>query len=160
MAAALEPGPRAGRPEAAAAIWQWRAVPKRAAPPPRTRLRGALQGAVALAVGGTLTALGWPTAGAIAFVLGSAVALAALLSPGFLYAGLERLFAATGRGVARALAALLLPLLFFGIFTPFALLLRRGRRDAMTRFFEPEAASYWSKRDRGRSASKSRVRQY
>jgi hypothetical protein len=132
------------------------------APPPvgRIRLRGALQGAVALAVSGAFFAVGWSTAAAIALVLGSAVALAALLSPGFVYAGLERLFAATGRGVARALAALLLPLLFFGIFTPFALLLRRGRRDAMTRFFEPEARGYWSKRDRGRSASKSRVRQY
>jgi hypothetical protein len=153
----LDPPP--GRPEAAAAIWAWRTPP--AAPrPPRRRLRGALQGATALAVGAALSALGWPTAGGIALALGGAVALSALLSPGFLYAGIERLFAATGRGVANALNALLLPLLFFGVFTPFALLFRRGRRDAMTRFYEPDAASYWSKRDRGRSASKSRSRQY
>jgi hypothetical protein len=152
--------PQPGRPEAAAAIWAWRTPPAAAPSAPRRRLRGALQGAVALAVGAVLRALGWPTAGAVALALGSAVALSALLSPGFLYAGFERLFAATGRAVANALGALLLPLLFYGIFTPFALLFRRGRRDAMTRFYEPDAASYWSKRDRGRSASKSRARQY
>jgi len=157
---AVEPGPRPGRPEAAAAIWAWPTPATGTPRPPRTRLRGALQGAVALAVGATLFALGWPTAGAVALALGGTVALSALLSPGFLYAGLERLFAASGRAVARALSALLLPLLFFGIFTPFAILFRRGRRDAMTRYHEPEAASYWSQRDRGRSASKSRARQY
>jgi hypothetical protein len=155
--ARLDPPP--GRPEAAAAIWAWRAPP--AVPrPPRRRLRGALQGAVGLAVGATLFALGWPTAGGIALALGGAVALSALFSPDFLYAAIERLFAATGRAVANTLSALLLPLLFFGIFTPFAALFRRGRRDAMTRFYEPDAASYWSERDRGRSASKSRSRQY
>lgn len=162
MGAARELDPRPGRPEAAALIWPWREPVGSAAPPPvgGIRLRGSIQGALAGAFGTALIVFGVRAIGTIALALGAGVALAALLSPRGLYAGIERLAAATGHVVGRALSGLLLPLLFFGVFTPFASLFRRGHRDAMTRFNDPDAESYWSKRDRGRSASKSRTRQY
>jgi hypothetical protein len=155
---------RPGRPEAAAAIWDWRgaSAPRGSAGPSATqiRLRGFLQGLVALAVGAGLLAWGFRGFGIAACVFGSVVGLSALLSPTGLHAGLLRLFAATGRVIGRALTWTLLPVIFFGFFFVFGSLFRRGRRDSMKRFYDPGAPSYWSKRSPGRAGSQSRERQY
>src|SRR5262245_40670692 len=142
-------GARAGRPEAAAAIWSWRerasaTAPDRAA---GARRRGSLQALATAAAGAALLALG--SRGVAVAILGFAALLlvAALASPGGLYAGLLRLFAATGRVVGRLLTLLLLVPLFYAFFLPFGLLLRRGRKDRLARRFEPGAASYWEPRD-------------
>ena len=155
------PERRAGRPEAAAAIWSWREAPQRpAGSPRRARLRGALQGAVGIVLGALFLALGHGVVGWIAAGIGTTVLLAALLSPTGLYAAIEGAFAALGERVGRGLAYLLMPAIFYGFFLPFSLLFRRGRRDAMRRFYEPEAASYWTKRREEQVASRPRTRQY
>ena len=156
---------RPGRPEAAAAIWSWRGeagsrvAPSRR-PVARARARGLLQGMVGAAVGAGLHALGYPRIGVVALSLGTGIALAALASPTALYAAIEQLFGATGRLVGRALSWIILPMVFYGFFVPFHWLFRTGRRDAMKRFFETEATSYWSARERARAGSDSRERQY
>ena len=48
------------------------------------------------------------------------------------------------RVVGRFLTWILLSWIFYGFFLPFGALFRRGRRDSMKRFYEPEALSYWS----------------
>ena len=90
------------------------------------------------------------------------IGTAAMLSPLALFAAIERSFAALGRWVGKALQWTLLPAIFYGFFTPFALLFRRGRRDAMTRYFDADAKSYWSPHGerRGKTASASRERLY
>jgi len=154
---------RAGRPEAAAAIWQWQAVRGAAGGKAqgRVRLRGCLQALAGAAVGLLLYWLsGSRVIATVVLTIAGAIALAALISPGGAYAAIERAFAALGGAVGRAMAALLMPLVFYAVFVPFGLLFRRGRRDSMRRFFEPDAATYWSRRERGRTASASRRRQY
>ena len=51
-------------------------------------------------------------------------------------------------------------IIFFTVVTPFGMLFRRGQRDPMRRYYEPGAATYWSERTLGRSASKMRERQF
>jgi hypothetical protein len=157
---------RPGRPEAAAVIWDWRAGSAPAASPAgrslagRARVRGSLQALVGLGVGSLIYAFGPPTIGLVVLGIASFIGLSALASPLALFAGIERAFAALGNWVGRGLTWLLLPGIFYLFFVPFHALFRRGRRDAMKRFYEPDAASYWSARERGRAGSTHHERQY
>jgi hypothetical protein len=110
---------------------------------PSVRLRGLLQGVASAAVGALFWWLGWRGIAVVAWALGGSVSLAALLSPGLLYAAFERLFASTGRIVAGALTWVILLPIFYLFFYPFGVLFRRGRRDRLQRFYEPGAESYW-----------------
>jgi hypothetical protein len=137
----------AGRPEAAAAIWSWQ--PAGPSPRPATgpiRLRGVLQAAVGLAVAGAFAWFGYRTPALVVGAIASFVALAALASPLGLFAAIERVIAALGVRIGQALTWILLPAIFYAFFVPFGRLFRRGRRDAMRRFFDREAPSYWTER--------------
>jgi hypothetical protein len=153
----------AGRPAAAAEIWIWRPAP----PPPRpptgpVRLRGAIQAGVGLAVAGTLAWFGYRTPAIVVGCVAGTIGLAALLSPLGLFAAIEHAFSVLAGWIGTGLTWLLLPLIFYVFFVPFSALFRRGRRDAMRRFFDRDAASYWTVRGSsdGRSASASHERQY
>ena len=124
------------------------------------RLRGALQAAVGIAVGAVVLLYLSQPAGTIILSIASVVGLAALLSPHGLFAAFERATAALGRVIGRSVTWLLMFLIFYGIFVPFRLLFRRGHRDAMRRFYEPDAETYWETRELGRSASTLRERQF
>jgi len=154
-----------GRPEAAAAVWSWRggkAEAERAGPADdgRLRLRGALHAGVGGAVGAAIFLLWSPIAGTVVMSIAGAILLAALISPAGAFSLLDRAFAALGFHVARGLTFVLMTAIFYLIFVPFGALFRRGRRDPMKRFHEPEADTYWSPRERGRAGSPSRARQY
>lgn len=153
----------AGKPEAAAAIWVWRPAP----PPPlpatrRVRVRGALQAAVGLSVAGALAWYGHRTPALVVGTVASVIALAALLSPLGLFAAIEHAFTVLAGWIGKGLTWLLLPLIFYTFFVPFSALFRRGRRDSMRRYFDRDAASYWTVRGTvdGRTASASHERQY
>jgi hypothetical protein len=152
---------RPGRPEAAMEIWDFRGqqAPGEEARR-RARLRGCLQAAVAVAVGGLLLALGHRAVGGVVLGVASLVALAALLSPLGAFAAIERAFGALGHWMGQLLTWMLLPVVFYLFFVPFGWLFRRGRRDSMRRYFEAEAPSYWTDRERGRAGSAQRARQY
>ena len=152
---------RPGRPEAAAVI----ADPPRASATAttstrRVRVRGALQGAIAIAIGAALIAFGRRAPGIVAVGIGSAIAAAALTSPLGLFAAIERGFAAFGAAVGRGLTWTVMPAVFYGFFVPFRLLFRRGRRDTMRRRFEPDAPSYWTPADPRRQSPESYTRAY
>jgi hypothetical protein len=151
---------RAGRPEAAAAIWWLEERIEPTVSGGRVRLRGALQAAAGLAVGAAVFLYLSQTAGTIIGCIASVVGLAALVSPHGLFAAFERATAALGQVIGRSVTWLLMFLIFYGIFVPFHLLFRRGQRDAMRRFYEPDAETYWESRELGRSASGLRERQF
>jgi len=141
-----------GSPEAARAVWDW----KREAPVQRgphysrvSALPGAVIGAAA---GGVLWWLGHTLMAQVVWGITALLVLAALVSPNGIYAairpGLDRFGFLVGRGLSWVL---LMPL-FYLFFFPFGALGRRGRRDSMKRWTEPEAPSYWTQRtdsDRG-----------
>jgi hypothetical protein len=136
--------PRSGSPEASAVIWRWRdAGATAAAQASPGRLRGSLQ-ALAGSVFGLACFLFWSrTVAYLAFGMAALVLFAALLSPGGLYAGIQRLFEKTGRAIGRLMTYLLMTPLFYLFFLPFGKLLRRGRRDRLRRYFDTDAESYW-----------------
>lgn len=147
--AADAPGRRPGRPEAAAEIWRWRAPAAGVEAPSaaRARRRGLLQ-ALGAGVFGTLLFVFWSqTIATIVFCVAGIIGLSALLSPTGLYAGVEKLFVSLAHWTGRGLTWLLMVPLFYLFFLPFGLLFRRGRRDRMRRFYEPEAPSYWEPRE-------------
>lgn len=150
-----------GRPEAAAAIWDWHGLarPEATTSAGRPRLRGTLQALAGAGFGAVSLVLGAHVLAAVVFTLASLLFLSALLSPAGLYAAIERAFRALGRWIGQALSWILLPAIFYGVFLPFGLLFRRGRRDRMKRFLEDRATSYWQPH-RTIPASKSYRRQF
>lgn len=148
-------------PEAARAIWSALRSRRTEAPPPgNARLRGVLQG-----VGGGVVAalLFWfwsPPMGVVVGTISGIVGVSALLSPHGLYAAIERGLALLGRVTGSWLSWILLGLVFYAVVTPFGLLFRRGKRDAMRRSYEPGLASYWEPREIGRSGSDAHTRQF
>ena len=155
--------PWAGKPEAAAVVWQWQS---RLPPGPeadassRSRRRGVLQ-----AVGGGVVGLGVyqflsATIGSVVLGIASVILLSALISPTGLYAGIERLFEALGRLTGSLLTWLLLVPLFYLFFLPFGKLMRRGRRDRLKRFLDPDTGSYWEPHEGPTAGSASHERQF
>jgi len=149
--------PTPGRAEAAASIWDWRHRQIAAAPEisaSRARIRGAIQGLTGVAAGGLIFASASTTLGTVVLGIAGLILLAALISPTGLYAGIALGLEALGHFVRRAMTWVLMPLIFYMIFLPFGLLFRRGHKDPMRRFYDPNAATYWSPRkDQGPSLS-------
>lgn len=105
---------------------------------------------VVFAVVFTAVAL-WPTLDAAAprwWAIAAALgfALAAWLRPAWL-APLNRLWTRFGLLLHRITSPLILGLLFFLVITPFGLIRRLVARDPLRLRFEPEAPSYWIRRE-------------
>ena len=140
-------GLRGGRPEAAAAIWDWRPAPPAASSSAGgQRLRGAIQAVVGFGAGTVFLLVQIHSLAAVAFTIAGIVLASALFSPTGLYAAIDRAFQALGRWIGRILSWILLPALFYLVFFPFGALFRRGRKDTMKRFFETGSDTYWSPR--------------
>ena len=152
-----------GRPEAAAAIWNWKVSTDSSAEAPSTariRIRGALQAAVGVAVGALVYNFVSTTVGTLICAIGGSIGLAALVSPLGLFAVIERAFVALGGLLARGLTWVLMPSIFYLLFLPFGFLFRRGRRDAMKRYYDGEASSYWTVREQQRPTLETQSRQF
>ncbi len=145
--AALPVG-RRGSDRAAAVIWDWKreGSTDTAVHTSRLRTRGCLQGAVGLAIAGGIHALGHPTLALIVAAIGSFTLLSALVSPGGIYASIERGLQVFARRVGQVVGWIVLLPIYFGFFLPFGLLFRRGARDPMRRRFEADVGSYWNVR--------------
>ena len=155
-------GPRAGSPQAAAAVWQWRdAGPDPAhADPARERLGGALRSLVMFVFGGVVFWIWSPTIGLVIFGLAGFVLLAALVSPTGLYGIIRSFLRWLGYYTGQGLGWLLLVPLYYLAFFPFGQILRRGRRDRLKRYFDADAVTYWEPHEGPTAASNSRRRQY
>jgi hypothetical protein len=62
-------------------------------------------------------------------------------------APLNRAWMKFGELLHHVVSPVVLGLMFYGIFTPVGVVMRLAGRDAMKRRFEPQAPSYWVKRD-------------
>jgi flagellar biosynthesis protein FlhB len=60
---------------------------------------------------------------------------------------LNRAWMKFGELLGRVVSPVVLGLIFFGVFTPFAVVMRLFGRDAMCRKWDAAAPSYWVKRD-------------
>ncbi len=77
--------------------------------------------------------------------------MTAMFSPGFVYKKIDPFLALFAHGTGILMTWLLLIPFFYLFFLPFRLLFRLGKRDAMSRFFDNQATSYWVHRDEVRS---------
>ncbi len=82
----------------------------------------------------------------VAFGFSGVITLAGLLSPGTAYAAVDRVFKWLGEGFGRVFSLLVFVPVFYLVFAPFGLLMRRGRRNRMEPRPDREAASYWKER--------------
>ncbi len=151
-----------GRPEAAAAIWNpaGRAQAAERARVERlgsARRRGVVQAVVGLVVASLLFAYGATLIAKVVFAVTALLVLVSRASPLGAYAQIERGLAAFGRAVGTAMTWLLMVPVFYLIFLPFGLAFRRGASDRMRRRFDPEATTYWRRRDDGKSGSGGRT---
>lgn len=145
-------GRNRGNPEAARAVWDWGRTRPSRPPTPYSRasaLPGAGIGAIA---GGGLWWLGHPLMAQIVWGITGFLVLTALVSPHGIYAAIRRGLDRFGFLVGRVLSWVLLMPLFYLFFFPFGALSRRGRRDSMKRWTEPEAPTYWTDREDTRTA--------
>lgn len=153
---------RAGRPEAAAEIWNWR-EPRVEAPHEslqRARALGSLQALGTAALGALLFVYWSRIIGAVVLSLSGVVLASALISPTGLYLAIRRGFGALARLTGRAMTWILMVPIFYLIFLPFGVLFRRGRRDRLKRYFETDAVSYWETHEGPTAASQRYDRQY
>lgn len=132
-----------GRESASATIWRSPAPPD-ARP---VRRRAVVRWLIACCIGALLFAFAHTWLAVIAWAVSTAVLALALLSPHHGHAALERGLGALTGAVGRVLTWILLAPLFYLVLTPFGLLRRRGTRDTLTRRFEPERESYWTRRE-------------
>ena len=148
--------------EASSAVWNWRAGPERVTASERVspRLRGALQALAGAVVGTGVFFFVSTTVAYFIWSVAGVILLSALFSPSGLYALIDGTFLSLGQLLGRAMAWILLPIVFYSFFVPFGLLLRRGSRDSMKRFYEPDADTYWTDQGDVRSGSNERERQY
>lgn len=80
------------------------------------------------------------------FGLASLTAAVTMIRPHWL-APLNRAWMKFGELLHRIVSPLVLGVIFYGVFTPVALVMRMAGRDAMKRRFEPAARTYWVERD-------------
>ncbi len=78
--------------------------------------------------------------------LAAATALVTMIRSHWL-APFNRLWMKFGMLLHHVVSPLVLGLIYFGVFTPVALVMRAFGRDAMCRRFEPAQPSYWVRRD-------------
>lgn len=145
--AASSLGPEPGsRPEAAAAVWRWRAAPdpdtpRRAAAAERRR------GLVGGAIGAVAALLLWqwrPAMGLVVLGIALLMALAAVVSPLGLFRHVRRALEAFGRAVGIALTWLLMAIVYYGLFLPVGLALRARGRLRLRKRLDPAAPTYWT----------------
>lgn len=93
--------------------------------------------------------IGWKwdvwTVSYVLWAVGAVSAVLALIQPKLLLP-LFVLLMAVAFPIGFVISNVLLVILYFGLFTPFALVFRLIGRDTMKRSFEPDAESYWIER--------------
>jgi hypothetical protein len=149
--ASLGPAPRSCA-EAESVAWPWRnreiaERDREATHASALRKKGILQGIIGLAIGGGLYSLGHPTLATVAACLATLTLVLAIVSPTGAFASLERRLAQLGKVVGAVVTWIVMLPIFLFFFVPFGLLFRRGTSDKMQRVLDPNAKTYWRRRD-------------
>jgi hypothetical protein len=142
-----------------AVIWSWRApadARDAALALSKLRKRAAARSLVASA-GATLLGLFVSrTLCAVALGMALVLLLGGLLSP----RRLDLLFAHLAVGLGKLTTLVVLVPIFYGVFLPFGLLMRRGRRDALKRRFDPALTTYWEQAEPRQLSKEAYERQF
>lgn len=80
------------------------------------------------------------------FALAALTAVVTLARPLWL-SPLKRAWMKLGELLHRVISPVVLGVIFFGVFTPIGWVMRLAGRDAMARRFDPNAPTYWVRRD-------------
>ena len=100
----------------------------------------------------------WRDANGWAVVLAALLLIVTIVRPSLL-AGAKRVWMKFAALLQKIVNPLVMAILFFGIVTPFGLVMRLLGKDPMQRQLEPEAATYWSDRT-GEAAKTSMKNQF
>lgn len=156
---------RPGRPEAAAVCFEWQAdleaareeeKPSEAA---AARKRGLTQVVITASLAGLLYFFLSEDAGTIVAGIACVLLVASMAFPLSVYAAIEGVVSRIALGLQRGVTWFLMGAIFFCIFFPFSMMFRKGRKDKLKRWMEPEFDSYWNDRAEPISAE-SRKRLY
>ncbi len=135
---------RQGSPDASAVIWNWQSPEtKPAVGSGARRTKGVLQGVVGLVVGTLLYFFVSEHMGMLAWSVSSFILISAALSPDGAYAAIERVLDWLVDTVGTVVTWLVMVPIFYLIFLPFGMLFRRGQNDAMKRYYDDGAKTYW-----------------
>ena len=154
------------RPEASAVAWSWR---DRAAGDPDARareaqslrIRGMVGGGIGLGVA-ALFHFGGHRQTAAAVVAGIAVLLAllALVAPLTVFKKISHALEVFARGVASAVTWVLMTILFYLVFLPVGLVLRSGKKLAITKGADRRLPTYWTRTEEREHPLESYRRQF
>jgi len=130
-------------------VWPWREgeTEERSSLASRLRRAAVLQGIVGALIGTGIYHYFSTTVGIVAWSLAGLLTLIGLASPTGLYQKLKSALDGFGVLVGRVVSWVLLVPVYWLFFTPFHFLFRRGRKDSMTRWLDPDASTYWVTRD-------------
>ena len=142
---------RAGRPEAAAVCFDWQSAPvdtgtSESSEAMSARKRGFVQTAITASLGAVLYAFVSVHAGTVVMGIACVLLTTSMVFPLSLFARIESLAGALAAGLQKGVTWLLMFLIFAFFFAPFGKLFRRGKRDKLKRWMEPEQESYWNDR--------------
>lgn len=154
------------------AVWNWQGreqsiEERKARRIAHLRKTGITQGLIGLGIAAVMYFwLGshWPafkTVGIVAGSIATFVLLSAIISPGGLFAGIEKFIGKLAFGVGVVLTWVTLAPIYFLFFLPFRVLARGGAKDKMNRVF-PDAAkqSFWVDRSGDELTPESYLKMY
>jgi hypothetical protein len=154
------------RPEASAVAWNWRdraglATDSRAREARSLRIRGVVGGVVGLAFAALLYFVGHKVRAA-EVVAGIAILLAllALVAPLTVFKKVSHALEVFARGVASAVTWVLMTILFYLVFLPIGLVLRSGKKLAITQGADRRLPTYWTRTEEREPPLESYRRQF
>ena len=141
---------RSGRPEAAALAFDWQhPVPmqeEELSEANHLRKHGLRQTIITGGLAALLYFFLSESIGTMVAGVACVLFVSSMLFPVAIYSRIEKLVGWIAMQLQRGITWLLMRLIFTLIFTPFSLLFRRGKRDKLMRWMEPEADTYWNDR--------------
>lgn len=142
---------RRGRSEAAAVCFDWQSVADGAAKVETSesmpaRKRGLIQTAITATLAALLYVFISPHAGMVVMGIAFLLLTASMLFPLSLYARIESMVGRLTFALQKGITWFLMGSIFVFVFWPFGRLFRRGRRDKLKRWIEPDQESYWNDR--------------
>lgn len=154
------------RPEASAVAWSWR---DRAAGDPDARarearslrIRGLVGGGIGLVVAALFQFVGHrETAAAVVAGIAVLLALLALVAPLTVFKKVSHALEVFARGVASAVTWVLMTILFYLVFLPIGLVLRSGKKLAITKGADRRLPTYWTRTEEWENPLESYRRQF
>jgi hypothetical protein len=154
------------RPEASAVAWNWRdragaATDSLAREARSLRIRGIVGGGIGLAVAALFYFVGHKVRAA-EVVAGIAILLAllALVAPLTVFKKVSHALEVFARGVASAVTWVLMIILYYVVFLPIGLVLRSGKKLAITQGADRRLPTYWTRTEERETPLESYRRQF